>query len=213
MAGRHRFPVSDGSGHNRDHAAAAMRLLTEAGYALRGEKLVHAASGRPFTFEVMTATRGQERLLATYAESLARLGITLRVRQVDSAQYQSRRRSFDFDMIQWSWGASLSPGNEQLNRWGAKSADAPGSFNLAGVKDPAADAVIAALLEARGREDFEAAVRALDRVLLSGDYVIPLFHTRKQWVAYWSDRLVPPSRQSLYGYGIDTWWARPGTER
>jgi peptide/nickel transport system substrate-binding protein len=208
LAGTFSFPVSDGSGHNRANAQAAMQLLRSAGYALSGNRLVHTASGRQLAFEIMTTTRAQERLLAVYTEALARLGIRATLRQVDSTQYQTRWRSFDFDMIQWTWPASLSPGNEQLNRWGTAAADIQGSFNIVGVKAPAADAMIHALLEAREREDFETAVRALDRVLLSGDYVIPLFHTRKQWVAYWSN-LRYPARTSLYGYGVDTWWSDP----
>lgn len=211
LAGTYAFPVSDSDGHNRANAEAAMRLLQSAGYALTGGRLVHTASRRQLSFEILTTTRGQERLLAVYAEALSRLGIRMELRQVDSAQYQARRRNFDFDMIQWSWPASLSPGNEQLNRWGTASADIPGSFNVAGVKDPLADVAIAALLQARERDEFESAVRALDRVLLSGDYAIPLFHTRKQWVAYWK-QLRYPATTSLYGYSIDTWWSDPASE-
>jgi peptide/nickel transport system substrate-binding protein len=208
LAGTHKFPVSGGDGHNRTNAEAAMRLLSSAGYALRAGRMMHTASGRELAFEIMTTTRAQERLLAVFADGLARLGIRAVIRQVDSAQYQARRRSFEFDMIQWSWPASLSPGNEQLNRWAGASADIPGSFNIAGVKEPAADTAIAALLQARGRDEFESSVRALDRVLLSGDYVIPLFFAHKQWVAHWS-YLRYPKATSLYGYSVDTWWADP----
>jgi peptide/nickel transport system substrate-binding protein len=144
--------------------------------------------------------------MLTYTGTLKRLGIDVRVRQVDSSQYQERLKTFDFDVIQANWPASLSPGNEQINRWGSDSADNERSLNYPGVKNPAVDAMIEALLTAEAREDFEAAVRALDRALISGDYVIPLFHLKKQWVAYWAN-LQPAPRPTLYGFNIDTWWS------
>jgi peptide/nickel transport system substrate-binding protein len=133
------------------------------------------------------------------------LGIEARLRQVDSAQYQRRRQTFEFDMMQTFWYASLSPGNEQLFRWSMRSADSDGSFNYAGVKNPAVNDMIAALLAAKSRENFVSAVRALDRVLLSGHYVIPLFHLKQQWIARWKT-LAHPEQTSLYGYRVDTWW-------
>lgn len=201
-----RPPQSDGSGFNRDHARAAVALLREAGYDLKGGRMVETRSGRPLAFEALARSRGQERLMLAFAESLKRVGITLTIRQVDDAQYWARLKTFDFDMIQWSWGASLSPGNEQVNRWASAAADVQGSLNYPGVKSAAADAMIEALLKARERDDFQSAVRAFDRVLLSGDYVIPLFHLRQQWVAHWA-HLVPPVRTPLSGYSIDTWWS------
>jgi peptide/nickel transport system substrate-binding protein len=168
--------------------------------------MVDTRSGKPLTIEALARSRGQERLMLAFAESLKRVGITLTIRQVDDAQYWARLKTFDFDMIQWNWSASLSPGNEQANRWTSAAADVPGALNYPGVKSTATDAMIEALLQAEGRDDFEAAVRALDRVLLSGDYVIPLFHLRQQWVAYWA-HLIPPERTPLSGYSIDTWWS------
>jgi peptide/nickel transport system substrate-binding protein len=155
---------------------------------------------------MLATSRVQERLMLTYAGTLKRLGIDVRVRQVDSSQYQERLRTFDFDMIQANWAASLSPGNEQVNRWGSAAADIERSLNYPGVKNPAVDAMIESLLKAEGREDFEASVRALDRALVSGDYVIPLFHLRKQWVGYWGT-IQPAPRPTLYGFSVDTWWS------
>ena len=137
---------------------------------------------------------------------MERLGIKVSVRVVDSAQYQSRLTSYDYDMIQNTWVSSLSPGNEQLFRWSAASAKMPGTYNYAGVENPAADAMIQALLAAKSEDDFVSAVRALDRVLLSGDYVIPLFYIPKQWLAYWT-RIEHPEVTPLFGYNIDSWWA------
>ncbi len=210
LEGTYKQPVSDGAGRNRDNRRKALRLLKQAGYTLRDGKLVEEKSGAPFAFEILAASSAQQRLLLKFVDALKGVGIAARLRLVDSAQFQRRRQTFDFDMIQAFWYASLSPGNEQLFRWSTKSADAQGSFNYAGVKNPAVDAMIAALLAARKREEFVSAVRALDRVLLSGHYAIPLFYTRKQWVARWKT-LARPKKTSLYGYRVNTWWIeRPG---
>ena len=111
-------------------------------------------------------------------------------------------------MIQFTWPSSLSPGNEQLFRWSSRVAKDPGSYNYAGVQNPAADAMIAAMLAAHSNEDFVSAVRALDRVLLSGHYVIPLFHAPAQWIASWK-RLAHPGTIPLFGFNLDTWWVKP----
>jgi peptide/nickel transport system substrate-binding protein len=199
------FPTTDGSGQNRANQKAAYALLTQAGMVLKGGRLVNAKSGQPLAFEILANSNAQEALLLGYARSLEPLGIAVRVRVVDSAQYQERLASFDYDMIQNTWPSSLSPGNEQLFRWSAKTADSKGSYNFAGVKNPAADAMIDAMLAANTETDFVSAVRALDRVLLSGDYVVPLFYTPRQWVPYWA-RLKHPEKTPLFGYSVDTWW-------
>jgi peptide/nickel transport system substrate-binding protein len=205
LAGTYEFPTSDGGGNNRDNQKIAFRLLTDAGMVLKGNQLVNAKTEQPLTFEILANSSAQEALLLSYARSLAPLGIVARVRVVDSAQYQERLSSFDYDMIQNTWPSSLSPGNEQLFRWSAKTANAQGSFNFAGVKNPAADAMIDAMLAADTETNFISSVRALDRVLLSGDYVVPLFYTPRQWVAYWA-RLKHPDKTPLFGYAVDTWW-------
>ena len=206
LEGLPHLPETDGSANNRTGPREASRLLAEAGYKLSGGRMVRERTGQPLAFEFLASSRTQERLVLAYADNLKRLGITLRLRQVDSAQYSSRMKSFDFDMAQTTWGASLSPGNEQYNRWSAAAAQAQGSFNYVGVGTPAADAMIGALLSAERREDFVSAVRALDRVLLSGDYVIPLFHVPGQWLA-WRTRVAFPDKPRLSGVDFDTWWA------
>ena len=206
MAGRFQFPSTSGSGRNRKNQSEAFRLLKEAGYVLKSGKLVDAKTGRQLTFEILAASTSQEALLLSFARDVERLGIRVKLRVVDSAQYQARLLNYDFDMIQNTWASSLSPGNEQLFRWSSNAAKTPGTYNFAGVESPAADAMIKALLEARGEEEFVSAVRALDRVLLSGDYVIPLFYVPKQWVAYWRN-LKHPKKTPLFGYNIDSWWA------
>jgi peptide/nickel transport system substrate-binding protein len=208
LEGRWQPPRTDGSGQDREAPRRALALLREAGYALADGQLVK--DGAPLAFEIMVKDRTQERLALNYAQSFARIGVAARVRLVDEVQYQRRRQKFDFDMMIGSWLASASPGNEQRARWGSASADQDASFNLAGVKSPAVDAMIEALLAARTREDFVAAVRAYDRVLLSGFYVVPLFHASDMWVAA-TATLARPSALPAYGTPIgsstlDTWW-------
>jgi peptide/nickel transport system substrate-binding protein len=204
LEGTYQLPVTDGSGDNRANLEIAFKLLGSAGYTLKSGKLLKG--GSPLRFEFLAQTRAQERLLLSYARTLARLGIDLRVRHVDSAQFNARLKSFDFDMVMWNWTASLSPGNEQVNRWGSRAADTPGSLNLTGAKNPAADAMIEALLRAETEVDFLAAVRAFDRVLMAGEYVIPLFHLPAVWVAHRSE-LRFPQMLPLSGYELDTWWS------
>ncbi len=201
-------PASDGSGRDRRTLKRALDLFAAAGFELRGSELVERASGRPFTFEIMVTSRDEERLALLFSQSLKRAGIAARVRVVDAVQYEGRRLAYDFDMIENRWDQSLSPGNEQAFYWGSVAAGQPGTRNYMGVKSPAVDAMIAALLKAESREDFVAAVRALDRVLISGFYVIPLFHLPAQWVARW-DTIGRPATTSLYGYLPETWWREP----
>jgi peptide/nickel transport system substrate-binding protein len=198
-------PVSDGSGRDRKNLRRALSLFAAAGYKLKGTELVHAASGQSLTIEYLVSSRDQERLALAFARSVKRAGIEMQVRLVDAAQYERRRVTFDFDMIEYRWEQSLSPGNEQLFYWGSAAAGQEGSRNYMGVKSPAVDATIAAMLAARERDGFVAATRALDRVLLSGFYVIPLFHLPQQWVARWT-RIAHPQQTSLFGYLPETWW-------
>ena len=205
MEGKWTPPKTDGSGRDHEGLRRAFALFKDAGYALNGRQLVHIASGRPMAFEILTTTRDQERLSLAYAQSLKRAGIITQVRNVDPTQFEHRLLSFDFDMTEYHWEQSLSPGNEQLFYWGSDAADQQGSRNYMGVKSKAIDAMIAALLAATARDDFVAAVRALDRVLLSGFYVIPLYYPPVQWIARWT-RIKHPTRTSLFGYLPETWW-------
>ena len=207
MEGAWSPPVTDGSGHDRTNLRHAFTLFKSAGYELKGTQLVHSASGRPLAFELLTTTRDQERLALAFVRNLKRAGIEARVRTVDATQFERRRISFDFDMIDYRWEQSLSPGNEQLFYWGSAAADQQGSRNYMGVKSKAVDAMIAAMLGATERDDFVAATRALDRVLLSGFYVVPLYFPPVQWVARWT-RIEHPSRTSLFGYLPETWWQK-----
>lgn len=194
---------------NRRNLERAQALLKAAGYEIRGGRLVDARSGRPFAFEILLANPNYERLALVYARMLKRLGIQVSVRTVDPTQYEARREQFDFDVIVNTWGNSLSPGNEQAFYWGSAAADEPGSRNYPGVRDPALDAMIAALIQARTRADLVAAARALDRLLMAGRYVVPLYFAPEDWLA-WRNQLRMPDRLSRYGYSVETWWRAHG---
>ena len=212
MDGTWQPPVTDGSGRDRDTLRRALALFKEAGYVLDRTVLRNTATRRPFTFEMMATTKEQERLALAFSRDLKRAGITLQVRVIDAVQYDRRRLTYDYDMIEYRWDQSLSPGNEQAFYWGSAAADSDGTRNYMGVKSPAIDAMIAALLSARERDEFVAAVRALDRVLMSGFYVVPLYHPPEQWVARWTT-IAHPSTLSLFGYLPESWWRATGPAR
>jgi len=190
----------------------ALKLFAAAGYELRGTELIPRRTGKPFTFEIMVANRSEamdeERVARVFASHLKRAGITVRVRLVDAVQFETRRIALDFDMIWNRWDQSLSPGNEQAFYWSSAAATENGSRNYMGMKSPAVDAMIAALIKAKDRTEVVAAVRALDRVLISGIYVVPLFHLPEQWVARWTT-IEHPAATSLMGYVPETWWRQP----
>jgi peptide/nickel transport system substrate-binding protein len=206
MEGQWAPPVSDGSGRDRALAHRALDLLGQAGYVLKDGALVNAR-GEKIAFEILVKNRQEERLALAYAQNLGRIGATATVRLNDEVQYQRRRTKFDFDMMMGSWVATPSPGGEQRTRWGSASADMDGAYNICGAASPAIDAMIAAMLAANTHEDFVASVRALDRVLISGFYIVPLFYAPEQWIAY-SAKLGRPDRTPLYGVNIDAWWSK-----
>jgi peptide/nickel transport system substrate-binding protein len=208
LDGSYRLPVSDGSGRDRVTLRSALTLLSQAGYDLDGTVLRQRATKAPFSFEILVTTRDQERIALAYLRDLKRAGIEATVRAVDGVQFEQRRLGYDFDMIQNRWDQSLSPGNEQWFYWGSRAADSQGTRNYMGAKDPAIDAMIASMLEAREHPGFVSAVRALDRTLISGFYAIPLFNLQEQWIARWN-RIERPSATALTGYLPETWWQRP----
>ncbi|WP_027550890.1 extracellular solute-binding protein [Bradyrhizobium sp. Cp5.3] len=207
MDGSYRLPVTDGSGRDRTTLRAALKLLSEAGYDLDGTVLRNRKTKVPFTFEMLVTTRDQERIALAFQRDLKRAGIEPTVRSVDPVQFDQRRLGFEFDMIQNRWDQSLSPGNEQYFYWGSTAADNPGTRNYMGAKNPAVDAMIAALLEAREHAAFVSAVLALDRALIAGFYTIPLFNVSEQWIARWN-RIERPSATALSGYLPETWWSK-----
>ncbi len=204
-AGTFAMPMSDGRGRNRKNRRIATKLFKQAGYSIKDARLVHKKTGKPLSFEITVVSKADERLALTFARALQQAGVDAKVRLVDSSQFQARLASYDFDMIPYQWDASLSPGNEQTFYFGSQGRTLDGTRNYFGAEEPAVDAMITALLAAKDRSAFVDAVRALDRVLLSGYYVVPLFHRSGAWLAVWS-RIRRPEKNSLFGYRLETWW-------
>ena len=205
------LPVSDGSVANRANMRAATRLLTEAGWQPDNAGVLRNAAGEPFRFTLLLRQGASEILSIAdiYAEALGRLGMQVTVSQIDPAQYTERMNAFDFDMTYMQRAMSLSPGIEQRSYWGSEAATTPGSRNLMGVESPAIDAMIDRLLTSTEREDFIAAARALDRVVMAGRFTVPFWFTDRARIAHIRE-LRFPDRLPLYGDWIgfqpDVWW-------
>ena len=199
----------------RPNLRRARELLYQAGWRYEGGRLVDK-QGRPFEFEFLSYSRVYERIVASWQKHLAKLGITLTVRVVDPAIYQRRLNDFDYDTTVVVYGASQSPGNEQLGYHGSEAARTPGSSNWAGLADPAVDALLQNFLQFKSRSDLIAASRALDRVLRAGRYVAPNWHIPYHRVAWWN-RFGQPARLPRYydatSWAIETWWAKPQEAR
>lgn len=200
-------PVGGSPEAVRANLREAVRLLKGAGYEIRNQKLVNARTGEPFSIEFLIDDPSFERVVLFYKPELERLGIDVAVRTVDEAQYENRIRRWDFDVIVGSWGQSLSPGNEQRAYWGSQAADTPGSRNLAGITNPAVDALIEKVIFAKDRETLVAATKALDRVLLWNHYVVPQWFYGKMRAARW-DRYGRPAEMPKYGEAAfpTIWW-------
>jgi microcin C transport system substrate-binding protein len=205
-------PKYDGSGNIRDGLRAALKLLKEAGWTFKDEKLVNDETGQPFEFEILLVQPEFERIVLPFKKNLERMGINARVRTIDPAQYQKRMETFDYDMTVVGFGESLSPGNEQREFWGSQAADEQGSGNLLGIKNTLIDELIEELIRAPDRPSLVAHTRALDRVLQYGYYVIPNYHLSAFRVAYW-DKFRRPAISPKYAVGLDTWWIDPGAEQ
>jgi microcin C transport system substrate-binding protein len=203
-------PVGGNPEAVRENLREALRLLKEAGYEVRDRKLVDVKTGTQFAFELLVEDPSFERVVLFFKPSLERLGIAVSVRTIDPTQYENRLRSWDFDIVIASWGESLSPGNEQRERWGSQSADMAGSRNIIGIKNPAIDKLIERVIYAKDRDDLVAATRALDRVLLWNHYVVPQWNYPKVRTARW-DRFSRPSELPKYGLsGFPAlWWFDP----
>jgi microcin C transport system substrate-binding protein len=198
-------PNTDPPVNMRASLREGLTLLREAGWVVKNEKLVNARSGEPLQFEVLLSDAAFERITLPFAKNLERLGVTARVRTVDTAQYQKRMEDFDFDMAVAVWPESLSPGNEQRDNWSSAQANVPGSRNLAGIRDPVVDKLVNLVIRAPDRPSLVARTRALDRVLLWGFYVIPQWHITSFRVAFW-DKFDRPRVSPNYALGFDTWW-------
>lgn len=203
-------PETEGDGNIRANLRAAMRLLEDAGWTVQNGKLVK--DGRPFVFEILLVQPVWERIALPFARNLERLGIEANVRIVDTAQYKNRVGQYDFDMVVHVWSQSQSPGNEQASYWGSAAAAAIGGQNMAGIKNPAVDALIAALIAAPDRETLVARAKALDRVLLWNHYVIPQWYLGDDRVAWW-DKFGYPAVTPAAGVRPMAWWAKDAAKK
>ena len=200
----YKSPSSDGSGMPRENLIIAKQILEEEGWFIENGKLIK--EGEEFVFEFLIVSPSLEKLALAFQKTLKTLGITIKVRTVDSSQYQARLLNYDFDMINAIWRVSLSPGNEQQFYWGSEVGKEDGSKNYAGVNSPVVDFLIEKLIGAKTREELNTTIHALDRVLLWGHYLIPLHHSGIDRIAYWNF-LEFPEQIPLYGIVIETWWA------
>jgi microcin C transport system substrate-binding protein len=200
-------PVGGNPQAVRDNLREALKLFREAGYVIKNTKLTNAKTGEPFSIEFLAEDPATERFVLFYRPSLQRIGMTVNVRIVDSAQYENRLRQWDFDIINASWGESLSPGNEQRGYWGSAAADQPGSRNLVGIKNPAVDKLVDRVIYAKDRDELVGATKALDRVLLWNFYVVPQWTYGKVRTARW-DRFGRPQAMPKYGLSAfpSIWW-------
>jgi peptide/nickel transport system substrate-binding protein len=201
-----RPPASDGSGRDRRNLRRAGALLDQAGWPVAPDGVRRNAAGAPLGFEILVASTRDETLASLWRDSLSRIGVPVSVRLVDEAQYTARRTGYDYDMIVNRWAMSLSPGTEQRLYFGSAGRETPGTRNYMGVADPAVDASIEAILASDAPAEFRAAVRALDRALSAGIYVIP-FGVLPQDRIVWNAALGHPEEGSLYGWW--GWWAGP----
>jgi microcin C transport system substrate-binding protein len=204
-------PKTDGTGNNRENLRVARALLAEAGYRIESGKLLDP-QGKPFALEFLADDPRFVEILAPYLRSLSLIGIDARTRMLDPAQYERRRKAFDFDIMTARYTQSLVPGVELKGYFGAEAASAQGTNNLAGIKDPVVDALIEKVIAARSRAELLTAARALDRVLRAGHYWVPQWYKASHHIAHW-DKFGMPAKAPLYQRGLlDTWWIDPAKE-
>ncbi len=206
---RYAPPKTDGTGNIRENLRIAAQILDDAGWKIGKDGIRANASGQKLRFEIIDSNPMFERWILPFVANLKRLGITATFRVLDPAQYQNRMNDFDFDMTPLPIGQSSSPGNEQRDFWASSKADIKGSRNYIGIKDPVIDDLIEKIIRAKSRSELVTLTHALDRVLLSGYYVIPHWHTDKFNVAYANKLARPETLNPLTPAVTDTWWIKP----
>ena len=199
-------PRTDGSGNNRRNLRSARTLFAEAGWALADGRLVHRETGEAMEIEFLYFEPTFERVIAPFARNLKRVGIEATLRLVDGPQYENRLKEHDFDITTRRFVLSLSPGAELNAYFASGTAHRAGSLNSSGIEDPVVDALIAEIVAATDRPTLIAAVRALDRVLLWGHYIVPQWFKGTHHLVYW-DKFGRPAVKPRYALGVaDTWW-------
>ena len=205
LSGKYKLPISDGTGFDRNMLRQSLMTFKQAGYELRNQKLVDA-NGRQYEFELLISnSKSLEKLALAWQQNVEKMGIKMLIRIADTTQLERRKINFDFDITHMAYSASFSPGAEQNGRWASAAREVEGSFNLAGASDPAIDAMIETLIQARDKESFHTAIRAFDRLLMNANYMMPLYHLDKQWIAL-RNNIQRPAITPLYGVQFITWW-------
>ena len=209
----YKLPVYDNPQAERKYLRQVVQLFAEAGWKIQNGRMANEKTGAQFKVEILGNNPTDEVISNSYIETLRKIGIDASLRIVDPSQYINRIRNFDFDMVTSSLAQSQSPGNEQRDFWSSKAADAPGSRNLMGIKDPVIDELTERVIFATDRDDLVAATRALDRVLLWNFYVVPQWHRSVLWLAYWNKFGMPEKQPAYIGADIDSWWIDPEKEK
>jgi microcin C transport system substrate-binding protein len=200
-------PVGGNPQKMRENLRQAIALFKEAGWELKGNRMVNTKTGQPMSFEILLSNPSFERSVLPFVNNLKKIGVEARLRTVDASQYTNRVRSFDYDMIWGIWAETMNPGNEQADYWGSAAANQPGTRNYAGIADPAVDALIRMIIFAPNRDEQVAAIKAMDRVLLANHYVVPLFYSNNSRIAYWNT-IARPAELPTYSLGFpDAWWS------
>jgi len=200
------LPKTKGNGRMRQQQRKAIQLLKLAGWNLKNGKMLNA-KGEQLSLEFLVYSPSFERIIQPYRKNLKRIGIASEIRIVDVSQYVNRLNSFDFDVYSLVVGQSLSPGNEQLSMWGSEFANVPGALNRIGLEDPVVDSLVEQLIDAKDRQSLISLTRALDRVLLWRELVVPQWHLSSYRVAYWS-YIARPELLPKYSLAIDSWWQK-----
>ena len=202
--GSYQLPVSDGSGKDRKMLRKSVGLLAEAGWTITDGKLVDK-DGKQFAFTITLGSADAQPMALHFQRTLQLIGIAVEIKTADASAFTALQKTYDYDMIPVSWFNSLSPGNEQKLYFGSDGRTNEGTRNYPGIADPKVDAAIAAMLKAGDRASFESAVRAEDRLLVAGHYIVPLFTKGGQWVARWT-YIGRPEKQPLTGFEATTLW-------
>lgn len=208
-----KLPVYDTPQAERGNLREAIRLFGEAGWKIQNGRMTNEKTGEPFRFQILGNDATDEILSNPLIASLRKIGVEVELRIVDPTQYVNRTRGFDFDMITTVLPQSASPGNEQRDYWSTRAADAPGSRNYAGIKNPVVDALVDKVIFAADNDELLAATHALDRVLLWDFYVIPQFHRPVVWYAYWNKFGMPEKQPEYIGADVESWWIDPAKEQ
>lgn len=200
-------PATGNQSALRTNRIEADKLLSAAGWVIRDGVRINQKTGEDFSFEILIGSAEEEKLALAFKRSLGQLGINVKLRVLDAAAFQSRLTDYDYDMILYNWQNTLSPGSEQAVYWGCEAAKQKGRFNYAQICNPAVDNLVATIPNSQSLEDMTGKIRALDRILMSEHYAIPLFYMGRDFVASWN-RIGHPKTTSLYGNIMESWYAK-----